>query len=324
VQDGQTFAPAAAVDPANVEGLFVVWLNRTYAVNDLYPTDPMASYGQVFTDRDGSDMNLSNYIVQDSEVVMERSVDGNPARLTFTLAQGHLFDPNNVQSLLNKALNKGRILQLRFGEKINNVNYWVNQGRYVITETRLSYEKGKYTDASVVAEDERTLWQNHHIVTTGYFSNYPEDVIESLLTDHTDMVAADFNITDFDNRVVVDHQWVDLTLDDALKQICNRFGYFYRFQLTDNRFTCGKVWNHNAIGHTYSTYNMQTYDYRVNPVIRYEPDDTFSDFTNRVTVTGQERTWIDVTYPEERVKTIHGTFGWYGYETILKSPTPMI
>jgi hypothetical protein len=87
-----------------------------------------------------------------------------------------------------------------------------------------------------------------------------------------------------------------------LTQICNRFGYSYRFTV-DGKFSARKITNAGAINHTYAD-NMT--------IIEYSPDDTYSDFTNRVTVTGQERDFTTVIYPEEQVAVLNGTIGWWG------------
>ena len=44
------------------------------------------------------------------------------------------------------------------------------------------------------------------------------------------------------------------------------------------------------------------------------PDDSFSDFVNRITVTGEERNHIEVMFDEERVGNLNGTVGWWGYK----------
>lgn len=43
----------------------------------------------------------------------------------------------------------------------------------------------------------------------------------------------------------------------------------------------------------------------------FTPDDTYSDFTNRVTVTGQSLDDMEISYAEERLGSLNGTFGWW-------------
>ena len=167
---------------------------------------------------------------------------------------------------------------------------------------QLSYERGKYTDVKVSAEDMRSLWKEKNISATDYYNDYPEVIISDLAQIHAGLISSDIDLPTFDNRVLIEFQRVDTTLDEVLTEICDRFGY-YPTITADNKVSARKISDNNTVDHTYSD---------TTKILSLVPDDKYSDFTNRVTVTGQERTYIDVTYPEERIAQMNGTVGWFG------------
>jgi hypothetical protein len=49
-------------------------------------------------------------------------------------------------------------------------------------------------------------------------------------------------------------------------------------------------------------------------VLSFTPDDSFSDFTNRVVVVGESRDFVDVLMDEESIQSLSGTVGWFGHK----------
>lgn len=293
VQGYKDYEAVGWVDPGDSGSMYVFWtsvdLSNEYSIKWA---------------KDGSIMDLSPYLTVKDEVTFERSIDGKASRLSFTLAAGHLFDPYNMDSLFSSYVKKGRKITLRFGEIVASVEYWQAMGTVIISEAKLRYERGKYTTIKVIAEDERVVWENNHIYATEYFQAFPEDIISSVLQAWAGIDSGDISISNFSNRKLLEHQWIETTLFELIDQICDRFGYYLRFDV-DHVVKCKRINYNNSVDHTYTS---------ANKIINYEPDDRYSDFTNRVTVTGQELTWIDVTYPEERVGYLNGTCGWYGFK----------
>lgn len=246
-------------------------------------------------------MDLSEYIIDD-EISLKRTIDGNPATLEFTVSHGHLFDPYNSNSLLSLYLKKGRKLTIRWGELISGTEYWQNAGTFYVTSGTISLRRGNYPIMKIEASDQRALWQHSHVYATDIYSNTPEEILSDLMQDIADMDLGDIDIPTMDGSSTIDHQWIETTLDEILTQICNRFGYYYRFTV-DGDFSARKITNAGSIDHTYTD---------LTKIIEYSPDDKYSDFTNRVTVTGQERDFTVVIFPEERVAGISGTIGWWG------------
>lgn len=253
---------------------------------------------------DNSSLNVSQYLLADSDISIARStIDDRPHRLEFSCSHGHLFDPYNVNSGLNQTFIKGRKLVVKWGENIDGIDYWQNAGTFYVSEIQLAYKRGEYTEINVSAEDIRSFWAIKHIYATDYYENsFPEDIISGLITSNTDWTSSDIDLPTFDKRVLVEYQRTDITLLEALQEVCERFSYYLTITV-DNKVSARKISDSNTVDHVYSD---------TTKLLKFEPDDSYSDFTNRVTVQGQERTKITVYYPEERVAQLSGTIGWYG------------
>ncbi|OPY90574.1 MAG: hypothetical protein A4E73_02418 [Syntrophaceae bacterium PtaU1.Bin231] len=290
VQGYLDYDAVAAVEPGSSTAMYVFWTNENTSEEQ-----------SIKWDKDGSSLDLSGYLVAGTEIAFERSIDGKPASLRFTVSNGHLFDPYNLASLLNATLRKGRKLTLRFGEKVSGTNYWENQGTFYVTGTSLRFRRGDYPVMEVDAEDGRALWQHSHIIATDIYNNLGEDILEDLMLDVANLSAGDINFPSMGGSAI-QMQWIDTTLDEIVTQICNRLGYFFRFDM-DAKATARRITNAGSIDHTY-TGNAD--------LIEYSPDDKYSDFTNRITVIGQELDFTDVTFDEERITQISGTLGWWG------------
>ena len=246
--------------------------------------------------------DVTPYIVDETEITIEKDITNSPNKLTFTAGQGHLFDPHNSLSVLSGVLKKGRKLTVRWGETISGVDNWQNAGTFIITETKVAYERGTYTDIDVTAEDMRITWPDEYIFATTTFVDTPEEILEDVLTTHGGLDVSNIDIPAMDTSVELEHQWLDTTLETVVEQICDRFGYFPKIT-NDDTFTIGKISDASTVNHVYSDQSK---------LLRFEPEDKYSDFTNRVTVLGQSRTFTTVTYSEELVGTLNGTEGCFG------------
>lgn len=280
-------------DPTSY-GITAFWVNRN------------GTEYSIKTGSDTGEFSLKDYIVRGKAISITRSIDGNPNQLSFTLSHGHLFDPFNNTSAWRSILDKGNKVKVRFGELISDTEYWQDQGTFHITSKKLQYKKGQYPTIQIKAQDIRYLWKDMNIVATDYYDGQqPDDVIEDLLTDNTSLtVLSDMSVPTFDSAVEVDIQWTNTGLLDCVQQLCDRFGYFHRMTV-DNKFSCRKIASDNSLDHTYTNSNQ---------ILSVSPDDSFSSFTNRVTVEGAERDYSEVLYTEERVATLNGTVGWWGFD----------
>jgi hypothetical protein len=166
------------------------------------------------------------------------------------------------------------------------------------------WERGEYPSISVEAEDARNLWAVGNISATDFYETTPVNILKDVMIDHAGFGLEDIDLPVFDNSVTLWIQWLDTSLKNILEQVCYRFGYFPRMTV-DEKFSARRISDLNAIDHVYSGHTW---------LINFTPDDSFSNFLNRVTVTGQSHDYIDVLFDEEVVGTLNGTCGWYGYK----------
>jgi hypothetical protein len=283
---------ATAIDPDDL-GLYGFWTSTT---------DEQIKWAK----EEGS-FDIRDYLAQSEPVVREESIDNTPGRVTFAVTHGHLFDPFNLNSLLNTKLKKGRKITLSFGEKIDDVDYWQAQGTYLVTELSMSHSRESYPIMQVVAEDKRVMWEHSTVRTTQNFSEVePEYAVKEILKSYgglTDDDFADFTFNNLD-RVNISHQWLDTSLQEIVDQIYNRYGCFLKFDV-NGLITSDSLSAEKGVSHTYSNRTK---------IVEFGPDDTYSDFTNRVTIEAQEKNDIEVVYPEEPITTLTGTVGWWGYK----------
>jgi hypothetical protein len=277
-------------DPVNSGSMYAFWIHVAEGT------------WRVRWDKDLAEFDLTDYLVSGSSVSIKRSIDGSPAKLSLSVTHGHLFDPHNVDSLLSPVLKKFRRLRVRFGENISGVEYWHEAGTFVVINAKISHERGTYPTMQVEAEDIRTWWEDAEIVTTDHYEMTPENILKDILSTWGGMELADVLPPAMEGSYVVWFQWLDTTVKKVVDALCNRFGYFPTITV-DNKFTCRKISNANAVDHTYANGTQ---------IIGFTPDDDFSDFTNRVTVIGETRDFIDVLYEEESVGQLYGTSGWWG------------
>ncbi len=254
-------------------------------------------------DREDPGFDLSGYLLMGSEISLKRTIDGTPASLTFKVSHAHLFDPHNSLSLWRSYLEKFRKINLRFGEKISGVDYWQQMGVFFITETAVDpgYERPVYSTMSIKAEDRFAMFEFAELITTPFYETYPELIIQDLLIDYAGLEAGDINIPTFDTRAYCYIQWIEQTIKTMIEQLCERFGYYPRIDI-DGKVSARKISNSNPINHTYSD---------LTKLVNFSPDDSFSDWINRVSVKGDGRDWLEVLYGEEPVGSLSGACGWW-------------
>jgi len=259
-------------------------------------------------DKDASALDLAPYLLAGQDIAIRRSIDGRPAELSFTVSDGPLFDPFNTNSLRSMYLKKFRKLNVRFGENVSGTSYWADAGTFIVKEAKLSYERGRYPSMAVKAEDKRCLWEALDIPATPYYTTTPEEIIKSVLTVFDDEVLENIVLPTFGGSYVVDHQWMDTTVKKVVEDLCYRFGYF-PFVGQDDTVGARRISDSNAIDHVYAD---------LTKILSFTPDDSYSDFTNRVTVEGESRESVEVLQKEERVETLSGTVGWWGGKKVLR------
>lgn len=252
-------------------------------------------------DKDGSIVDISKYVTND-EVKLSRTVSGNPSSISFMVSHGHLFDWNNVTSLLSIVLKKGRVLTIRWGERIDDTDHWSKAGKFFIHSINLAYKRGKYPVLRVQAGDQSVVWQLAHIPATTDFSTTPDQVLNTVLQTYGGVDAGDINLGTVEGETTIYKQWIDTDVGTIIEQICNRYSQFFRFDI-EGRATFKYITNAADVDNVYSD-STKIFD--------FTPDDKYSDFTNRVVVEGLERTLTNVILPEERIEHLAGTLGWWG------------
>ena len=296
---------------------FIEGLTDYEAVVSLHPVDK--TFYAVWTNQHLTDLGIKWDAEGDlaitpfllGSVSVRGSIENTPARLSFEVARGHLFDPNNTHSLLATYLEKGRELQLRFGERVGPTDYWQAQGKFYVTALKVSYSKGAYPTAKVEAEDFRTFFIDQKVITTDDFvGEWPEDVLLSVMEQHSNLEPADIVIPLMDESCLIDIQWVEENLTDIINQICDRWLY-YPVMDVDGVFRLRRVSSSNLLDHSYIG---------LTKIINFTPDDRFSDFVNRVIVEGEERTFTEVLHSEERVDQMNGTVGFWGCDDTFDRP----
>lgn len=274
------------------DSMFCFWQS-----NDRIPTADNA----IKWDVDGSGVNLLDYLVTDQEVIVKRTIDGSPNSLEFAVSHGHLFDPFNAQSILSQTFRRGRKITLQFGENISGTPVWQDMGEFYVISATTSYERGKYSKLSVKCEDDRTFWTDKKILVSSAYSDTPQNIITNLLTTYAGISGGDISMPEMSSNNL-SHQFVDITLEEAINKICNRYGYYFTIDV-DGVYTARKIDESNSTDHTY---------YNSDKLLTFNPDNTYSNNINRIRVTGQEKTGTKISTEEEAVAELSGTVGWWG------------
>lgn len=283
-----------------------------YTPSVAYANDELWSYWiQENTDgeqsivwgREEADINLLNYLT--GTVSLNWAID-RPNQLTFSLTQGHLFDPNNLSSSLSVAVAKGRRVDIQLGENVSNVAYYANQGVFFVDDLKLSYKIGDHPKIEITCKDISEIWKNATVTTTAHYEELsPEYVASNILEDFGNLDPANIQFGDngtWTGSHVITHQWLDETLYNILEEILDHWGYVL-FADVDGNITALEVDLSKAIAHYYSDEST---------MLSYSPDLSYSDYTNQVVVKGESLDFVEVLYPEELVAAYAGTLGWWG------------
>jgi hypothetical protein len=280
------------------------WMYAFWQSGDI-EDDPgyLIGSGKAFLrwDTDGSIVDISSYIIND-EVMLSRTVSGNPSSISFTVSHGHLFDWNNVSSLLSIVLKKGRKLTVRWGERISGGDHWSNAGEFFVDSINLAYKRGEYPALRVGAGDQRVVFNLAHIPATTDYSATPNLVLKNVLETYGGMVSGDIDLGTVEGETIIHKQWMETDIGTIIEQICNRYSQFLRFDIY-GKVTFKYITNAADVANVYSDSTK---------IFNFTPDDKYSDFTNRVVVEGLERTMTNVILPEERLGNVSGTLGWWG------------
>jgi len=249
-----------------------------------------------------ANLEVQDYLAENSTLEIEWDIQ-KPGKIKASFALGHLFDPLNLASIYSIYFKMGRVLILRLGEQVGESEYWQNQGQFLVKTSALTYAVNKYPVIEITGEDLRTLWEDTHIVTSEYFNGEsPVTVTENLLVDHGGLTLLDYSISAYNGTHDLYHQFVDMTLDEAVQIIMDHFGYF-PFVNVDGEFEPRRIDLDKAVDHTYSD-NTQ--------MISYTPDTAYATFINRVTVTGMSNVYSEILYDDEVITRLNGTVGHWG------------
>ena len=157
-------------------------------------------------------------------------------------------------------------------------------------------------------EDRRTLWENLGIVASKYYSGTtPDAALSDLLQSHAGVAQTDIDLSAMSGDDVLYYQWLDTTIKAAVESLTNRYGYYVDVSLADDTLRARRISPDNPVDHSYgSAANL----------LEFSPDDSYSNLTNRVTVTGEGRTPLDVETAEESVGSESGTLGFFQHKQV--------
>ena len=281
--------PAIAYDPSG--SLWSVWNNRNIDTNLEY-----FSWAKT-----GLTQDVIDYLVKDYPLSISWEVD-RPAKVSFTLANGHLFDPTNTLSTYSGLFKKHRLVTIEMGESVGVTEYFQSQGSFLVTGVSMRVTKTEHPIITVTCEDRSTMWGEVIVAAT---ENYGGAAFSTILTDMLESVAnmtsVEFSIPSFANLHLLYAQWVDESLYDVIDQLCNHFGIFPHWG-TDGVFTFKEFDLAAAVAHVYTDAK----------ILEWSPQDDSASYINRVTVKSESHVTHEVIYPEERAASMNGTCGWWG------------
>jgi len=279
--------PSAAIDEDNV--LWVTWSHDDWQNNQKV----------LYWDNDLGDIDVTNDITGSVSLSWELK---RINQLSFSLGNAHLYDPQNLLSTKNVVGQKGRKVQVRIGEKIGEYTYWVNQGIFLVDSSKINYSRGKEMVLNLDCKGKTSLWKQKQIsVTALYSGSMPDTVITDLIDDFTQFLSTEYNLPTFDDEHGIYYQWLDKTLYEIIEELVDHF-FYAMFEDADGIFTCRRVDLEQDVDHEYSD-QMQ--------VIDFTPDDSYSDYTNRVRVIGETNDYTEVVHDEEMITSRAGTVGWW-------------
>lgn len=266
----------------------------------LYASWTNSGIGTVQWDKAAARLELEPYLT--GETSIEWALDA-PGRLKFNLSHGHLFDPHNTNSLLRPYLLKGKGVTVRMGENVGGVNYWAEQGTYMVRQLSIRHQRESYPTIDIVCEDRRSLWEDHQVVVADVDMQTPENALVNVITNFTDILSGEIIVPTMPLSFSFDAQWIDSYLTDIVDDIAHRFQHFCAVDQSGN------------IAFRPITFNATSSNtYQLEQIIEYSPDDNYSDMTNRITVTGESLHDFQITHEEERLASLNGTVGWWGFK----------
>jgi len=279
--------PSAVIDIEDV--LWVTWnhLDWEHEQNVLYWDNDMGS------------IDVTDDIVDSVTLSWElKKVNA----LDFNVANGHLYDPQNLLSTKNIVGGKGRKVHVRIGEHIGGYVYWVNQGTFIVDNVKMSYKRGGKPILKVACTGKTSLWRQQQIsVSELYEGQMPDDVIRDIIDTHTQWLNTDYSLPTFGAEHSIFYQWLDQTVWEMVEEICDHF-FYAMYEDVDGIFTCRPVSLTQAVDHEYSNQTL---------LLEFSPDDNYSDYTNRVRVIGETADYTDVVHNEEMITSRGGTVGWW-------------
>lgn len=279
--------PTAAIDPDDT--LWVTWSH----------VDWEQSQHVLYWDNDGGAVDVIDDLV--GPVTLHWRLK-NINRLDFTLANGQLYDPQNLLSTKSIVGHKGRRITVRIGENIGGYTYWVNQGTYIVDMVNMDYSRGRMPVLRVNCTGRTALWKDQQVpVSTLYSGAMPDDLIIDLLDDRTTFTSDEYDIPVFNNEHSIYYQWVDKTLWDMIEELADHF-FYAMYEDVDGVFTLREVSLTQAVDHEYTDSTQ---------LLNFGPDDTFSDYTNQVRVIGESNDYTEVLHNEELIASNGGTVGWW-------------
>ncbi len=283
----QELYPTAVIDQANI--LWTIWNKQDWE----------AGQNILYWGNDAGDISLVDDLT--GAVVIDWQLK-RVNKLTFKLANGFLYDPQNLLSAKSVVGQKGRKVTVRIGEVIAGFNYWVNQGVFIVDAINMDYQRGQAPILSLNCAGKTGIWKEQELAVSPLYSgSMPDVVIGNLIDKKTQWVPTTYDIPEFDDEHGIYYQWIDKSLWDIIEEICDHF-FYAMFEDADGVFRPRKVDLVQAVDHEYADHEL---------IITYTPDDNFSDYTNQVRVIGESRDYIEITHDEEMITSRAGTVGWY-------------
>lgn len=294
------FGAAICVDPDD-SGLYGFWDN-------LAGTEHSTKW-----DKEQPAFNVIKYLLAGSDIELVSIIDpetGNwDSEIRFSVSHGHLFDTSNSSSLLRAYMRKGRKIQVQFGEKVSGVEYYEPIQVFTISnDGEVIYKRGSYPTMEITAETPRRRWNDVHIDATEYYNSYPELIIEDLLNTFLSIPSSSCSLGTWDNRAVLEYQWVDVSLADAIDQLAYHFGYAIRTGANGN-IEAIKITNSADPVITYSNNDL---------IERVTPKNGSSSWTNRWIVQSEEKTFQELILAEELAAEFNASHRWNTGEKTYK------
>ena len=273
----------------------------------LWVNDAASEYSLKWA-KDETDIDLGPYIVRGQANKIDWEIDPfdciHESTLQFTVARGDLFDTTNSVSLLRGVLAVGRTVTVRFGEKVGVTDYWQNQGTFKVTQNPLDYgnrDRDNHPTMLVTAEDPSVTWDQDKVKTTDHYTaSSPEVILADILADQGEIAPGDIVLGTWTNTTNLTHQWIDISLKDIVAQLCQRYGYYVRWNV-NGTVDARRIYDAAAVDHVYAT---------LDALINYSTGKRDNDFINRVVIEAEELDYIEVLTAEERVASFNASHRW--------------